>query len=43
MPMLDLIGEDDAASTVYSVFLVEKEDTALSFRRRLEIFTAKLV
>ena len=41
-PPLDLIVTmDDATSRIYSMFLVEEEGTASSFRALLEVFTAK--
>jgi len=41
-PALDLIATmDDATSTIYSMFLVEEEGTASTFRALLEVFTAK--
>jgi hypothetical protein len=41
-PMLDLIVTmDDAASTIYSAFLIEEEGTASSFQGLLETFVAK--
>jgi hypothetical protein len=42
-PMLDLIVTmDDAASTIYSAFLVEEEGTASSFHGLLETFAAAM-